>query len=370
MRLITLLTCLSLCAPSLAGQLAPPAGPVAPTMKTLPEVEPRTAITQANTPGDANAIFVISLPGSYYLTDTLLGVVGKNGIRIDASSVTIDLNGFSCIGVPGSLDGIHVTPGFAEMGMYNGIISGWTGDGIEAHNNCILRDLVLVNNANGARLGDGCLVENIITQSNSGNGLELAFQGIVRNAKCVGNGGSGIRAIGQVHVIECVAVSNGAYGIFCNAEATVMACFVKSSSLDGILVGDFSRVIDSTVRLCRNGLLVGEDSIVRGCLVVSSTDHGITLRARCMAINNVANLNGTTGFCGIAVGGNDGVIDGNYVMGNANGICTSGGTSGWTIVRNIARANTGTNYSIGPGHISGTIVANPAAAGPWDNLSN
>ena len=35
----------------LAGPLTPPAGPVASSFKTLGEVEPRIAITAANTPG-------------------------------------------------------------------------------------------------------------------------------------------------------------------------------------------------------------------------------------------------------------------------------------------------------------------------------
>jgi hypothetical protein len=53
---------------ALAGPLDPPAGPVTSTLKTLSEVEPRTAVNAANTPGDFQALYVISSPGSYYLT--------------------------------------------------------------------------------------------------------------------------------------------------------------------------------------------------------------------------------------------------------------------------------------------------------------
>ena len=38
-----------------AGSLAPPAGPVAPTMKPLDEIEPRIAIDAINTAGDAGS---------------------------------------------------------------------------------------------------------------------------------------------------------------------------------------------------------------------------------------------------------------------------------------------------------------------------
>src|SRR5438105_3055049 len=92
-----------------AGDLNPPAGPVAPTHKTLTEVEPRIAINATNTPGDANSLFKITQPGSYYLTGNITGVAAKNGIAIAASGVTLDLNGFDLLGVASSLDGVSVT---------------------------------------------------------------------------------------------------------------------------------------------------------------------------------------------------------------------------------------------------------------------
>src|SRR5881392_43776 len=89
-----------------AGPLNPPAGPVASSYKTLTEVEPRTAISAANTPGDSDSLFKITQPGSYYLTGNIQGVSGKHGVEIAASGVTLDLNGFDLLGAPGSLDGV------------------------------------------------------------------------------------------------------------------------------------------------------------------------------------------------------------------------------------------------------------------------
>src|SRR6185436_9128761 len=82
---------------ALAGPLDPPPGPIAPTYKTLTEVEPRVALSAANTPGDANSIYRITRTGSYYLADHLFGQPGKHGIEIDANGVTIDLNGFDVV---------------------------------------------------------------------------------------------------------------------------------------------------------------------------------------------------------------------------------------------------------------------------------
>src|SRR6186713_1252076 len=76
------------------GPLTPPLGPPAPTMKTLDQVEPRKPIDATNTPGDADSLFKITQPGSYYLTANVTGVNAKYGIEIAASGVTVDLNGF------------------------------------------------------------------------------------------------------------------------------------------------------------------------------------------------------------------------------------------------------------------------------------
>ncbi|NJO35687.1 MAG: hypothetical protein HC869_24025, partial [Rhodospirillales bacterium] len=92
---------------SFAGSLTPPPGPIAPTSKALSEVEPRIAINATNTPGDAASQFIISQPGSYYLTGNITGEQFKNWhSRSRAPKVSIDLMGYSLIGVLQSQDGI------------------------------------------------------------------------------------------------------------------------------------------------------------------------------------------------------------------------------------------------------------------------
>ena len=83
-----------LAAPALAqGPLTPPGAP-APTMKTMEQVEPRTAIT--------NVPFAISQSGSYYLATNLTSA--GSGVVISASGVTLDLMGFSITGAGGAAD--------------------------------------------------------------------------------------------------------------------------------------------------------------------------------------------------------------------------------------------------------------------------
>jgi hypothetical protein len=117
-----------------AGPLDPPAGVVSPTHKTLTEVEPRTAINAANTPGDADSLFKITQPGSYYLTGNITGVAGKHGIEIVASGVTLDLNGFDLVGVAGmgAFDGVSASvPGLINITVVNGSIRSWGDEGVD-----------------------------------------------------------------------------------------------------------------------------------------------------------------------------------------------------------------------------------------------
>src|SRR5208282_2069453 len=70
------------------GSLTPPPGPPAPTMKSLDQIEARTAIT------NTASLVTISQPGSYYLTHNLTVSTG-DGIDINTNGVTLDLNGFT-----------------------------------------------------------------------------------------------------------------------------------------------------------------------------------------------------------------------------------------------------------------------------------
>ena len=108
------------------GSLTPPGAP-APTMKTLQQIEPRTPL-EAGSPGvsiGASGTVTISQSGSYYLTGNLT-VTSGDGIRITASGVTVDLQGFTIRSTltTASSEGIDIDA--ARVSIYNGHIESGT----------------------------------------------------------------------------------------------------------------------------------------------------------------------------------------------------------------------------------------------------
>jgi hypothetical protein len=105
------------------GTLTPPGAP-APTMKTLDQIEARTPVDATHTPGDGFSLFVIRTPGAYYLASNIVGVANQRGIEIRANNVTLDLNGFSLLGVSNAASGILVVNTCTNVTIHNGMISG------------------------------------------------------------------------------------------------------------------------------------------------------------------------------------------------------------------------------------------------------
>jgi parallel beta helix pectate lyase-like protein len=124
-----------------AGDLTPPPGAVASTMKTLVDLDPRVVVNDL--PGAPNAVYLIDQDGDYVVTAELVTAgPGQHGILVTANDVTIDLNGFTVRGAPGSLDGVHVSPVALTSGTeidvsswswgmsQSGSITGFGGNGV------------------------------------------------------------------------------------------------------------------------------------------------------------------------------------------------------------------------------------------------
>ena len=138
------------------GDLTPPPGPPGPTMKTLDQIEARIIVNDTNTPGDASNTFIISAPGSYYLTGNLVGESGKHGISIQSNDVTLDLNGFALLGDGGAggatrgIDTSAAAAPFTNVSVRNGSARGWTGSGVWLGSATALAERLRVANCTGA----------------------------------------------------------------------------------------------------------------------------------------------------------------------------------------------------------------------------
>ena len=164
-----------------AGDLNPPPGPVASSMKTLDEVEPRTALSQENTPGSGVVLFIITEPGSYYLTGDTTAPEGSSGIIVNADNVTIDLNGFTLRGnpTPGGIGGI-VASDDDGLTVRNGTVEGFVGSGIEARDRARIVDVTSIGNTQrGIETSRSSIVRGCNAFDNGSDGIEVGDHSVV-----------------------------------------------------------------------------------------------------------------------------------------------------------------------------------------------
>lgn len=325
-----------------AGDLDPPPGPITPTMKPLDQIEPRTAISLTNTPGDANSLFKITQPGSYYLTGNIAGVSGKHGIEIAASNVSLDLTGFALIGVSGSLDGITVETGpRTNITIRNGSVSGWSGDGIELGPNGVVT---------------GALVEGVHASGNAVRGIAAGNNAIVRDCTANQNGNSGISVSRNGVVDRCVALDNATIGIICGNASSITHCLSQDNGADG-----FFGNIGCTINACSafnnrsDGIVVGTGSVVTGCVANENIAVGIIASSGSLVHANACRANGT----GIQTSGADSRLERNNCVFNTTGFSVPG--SGNFIVANTCSGST-TNWNIATGNVCVVIQATTSIA--------
>lgn len=287
-----------------AGPLSPSAGPVASTYRTLTEVEPRTPVGPATTPGDADSLFVISASGSYYLTSNIAGVVAKNGLKLNASNVTLDLNGFTISGVTGSLDGIRVAgSGRYGMTIRNGSINGFGGDGVDFGNSFsyLAQHLHCASNGgNGIVGGYNGRIVGCAARSNQSDGILAGDPSVIDSCAAVFNVGNGIRAVGGCTVINCVAEVNTASGISVSSGCTVRNNQTWNNTTIGLLVtGTDNRIEANNVAGSTTGIqIAGTGNLILANSVTSaSTAYSIVANNRYGAIVNIS-ASGTSGVIG------------------------------------------------------------------------
>jgi len=181
------------------GSLTPPGAPGA-TMKTLAQVEPRTAITSAP--------YTITQPGSYYLATNL-----TNTVTIAADNVTLDLMGFSiqpyleAIDFPSSQSNIVI-----RNGMLKNASTALDGRTIE-DGHCLFEGLQICGGNIGIYAGSGCTIRDCEIWASGMYGILVArgTNSAVENCRIVRNTGVGLEAAGGVRIVgNTIAYNTGA----------------------------------------------------------------------------------------------------------------------------------------------------------------
>jgi len=296
----------------------------------------------------------IDWPASVKLAGTLMGVSGTNGITVNASDVTVDLDGHALVGVSGSEHGIAVTPTYSNVEIRNGTIKDWSGVGILASNalDCAVRKIRARGNGIGMVLGSGGRVIDSFANHNS-RGIVAQDGVVVAQCTVISNMTHGIEVFESGSVIGCTAKGNGANGITVSSRAKVTDCSANANGGDGFVLNDACTLIQSTAR--DNG------------------GDGIEVSEFCNVKDCVSDSNGDEDDAGIRVTGWGNRIEGNTVNRNATGVKLL--SLGNLIIRNSARGN---NFFIQNtvgntvGEIYETTIAGEMVnetVGPWANFS-
>jgi hypothetical protein len=375
------------------GSLTPPGAP-APTMKTLDQIEARTPIDAIHTPGDGSDQFLITNAGSYYLTTNITGVAGKNGIRILADNVTLDLNGFELDGAGAGNTGIQTPlflPQHVNITIRNGAIRNWLVNGV---------DLSFAKNMR---------LEKILVSNNGANGLLAGENAVIRECSALTNavttsGAAGIVAGAGSMIAECTADSNGigisnCFGIIGGTANTIAHCSAtqnNSPNGGGISSGFHSTVVDCSAALNNAtnavGILVLTGSSASRCtanLNIGTGGTGIVASQYAHIVECNASSNGGDGIratndcaiiqclcannsgAGIHTTGVANRIDGNDLSDNlGNGVKVDGVAS--LVVRNSARGSGVNNYVIAASNNDAERMAGSTgftSTDPWANFS-
>lgn len=330
---------------AVAGPINPPAGPVASTMKSLTEVEPRIVINSSNTPGDADAtpsVFKITQPGTYYLPGNFTVPAGRIGIEIAADNVTIDMNGATIKGATGSLDGISTSAGIhSNTTIRNGNIDTMGGDGIRLRSNGGAPGNTTIENLNVTNCGD--------------DGVDM-HSGIVRDSNFASNTGHGLVADSpgfDTTVERCIASDNTGGGISLTRGSIVNSTASYNGETSMFVARGVIR--DCTIREGHHGAYVQHGSVIN-CFIHNCTGNGIRAFFGSSIIDNT--ISATTANFGLnaieLVSNATGVrVEGNNISRISMGIrAVSGGN---IIIRNTLSQTTQA-MSVAAGNRVGTLL--------------
>jgi hypothetical protein len=360
--------------------------------------------------------YVITNSGSYVLTENLTITGNTFGIVVQASDVSIDLNGFVLAGNTGASDCVFQDLGYDRLTLRNGILSDWTkagsfavlalGDGtrIEQCRFTGVRQAVWAGK--GARI-EQCSVTRSGALTGGGFGFAVGAGSLISDCVVAGNQMSGYTAIvarAGCMVKQCIVSSNAATISFVGIQAGVGSVLDQCLVVDNLSGGDFlalgttnSVMVDCTVARnqsgafdvavnaqgncvvngCRSyanrgasGLRAGPGALVMDCDVSGNVLNGLELSGFSYALHNHVASNGVGSLsAGILTLGTGNRIEANSLVGNYAGLRLA--TSNNLVGAQVASGNV-TNYDItasGPNHVGRRRTVNSPFQ-DWNSYGN
>jgi parallel beta-helix repeat protein len=359
------------------GSLTPPGAP-APTMKSLAQIEPRIPISALP--------YSITNPGSYYVTTNLTGTSGLSGISIASDNVTLDLNGFTLQGVPGSMRGIFCTTSHYNLVVRNGTLTGWGGSGLDCYSSGFPRNMVF---------------EHLVISGNGAYGLEAEADCIIRDCVSFGNTNDGFNNVGG-ELTHCISRDNGGFGFSAGVIETGSSCSFRDCMAEYNTGGGFT-LISSEAQECDSQYNAGpgftlSSSSIRNCNSKYNSNNGINCNGMadeirdCRILSNQGQGIFTTNAGGARIEGNTVILNtyngiyinssGNFVENNQvlspnyyAGIQVQIGLYGAVYSNNVVVKNMVFSSGGGGGYIDtgettdfGPIGTAAGATNPWANL--
>lgn len=303
---------------ALAGDPNPPPGPVAPTMKSLEQIEPRRPLSEV--PGTVSALHRITEPGSYYLSSALFVPASMTAIEVDAPGVTIEMMGFEIAGEGELSRGIVLLPGPPGGGFRPGLAVrngrfSFLGVAVEAQSGSAveLTDLTARDVGQAFWAGVSSLVSRCTTIE-GGSGFQIGDHSVLTECRASGTQqgfssgisctlrdctSSGAETYGFVvsglSVLESCRSQGGTKGFLLGAETQATRCISHGASICGFdaLSGGIN-MIACMASGCETGFSTAQGCVLEGCSAVSNI-YGYTLSDSAL-FHSVAKENSHTGI--------------------------------------------------------------------------
>jgi hypothetical protein len=177
------------------------------------------------------------------LVGNLFGTSGQNGITIGADDITIDLNGFTLTGGPGSLEGITIPFAMPHQNLtvQNGTIrefeNGVTTSSVSKNVRVANVQIFECRDCGMILRNSGSLVKDCTANDNVGVGIFLADDSMATANIANANGSQGIQVGSQCLVSGNVANNNGGSGIIMGGVGgTVIGNVACNNQNNGISV--------------------------------------------------------------------------------------------------------------------------------------